>query len=48
MEVDITESVGMMFEYKYFDIDINDDVGLRDIDFESDGSALFVGISVHI
>ena len=48
VEVDITESVGMMFEYKYFDIDINDDIGLRDIDFESDGSALFVGISIHI
>lgn len=48
MEVDITESIGMMFEYKYFDIDINDDIGLRDIAFESDGSALFVGISIHI
>ena len=48
VEVDITESVGMMFEYKYFDIDINDDIGLRDIDFESDGSALFVGVSIHI
>ena len=48
MEVEITESIGMIFEYKHFDIDINDDIGLRDIDFESDGNAIFVGVSVHI
>ena len=48
MEVEITETIGMIFEYKHFDIDINDDIGLRDIDFESDGNAIFVGVSVHI
>ena len=48
MEVEITETVGMIFEYKHFDIDIDDDIGLRDINFESDGNAIFVGVSIHI
>lgn len=48
VEVGITEKVGMMFEYKHFNIDIDDDIGLRDISFESDGDALFVGVSIHI
>ena len=48
MEVEISEKVGMVFEYKHFDIDINDDIGLRDIDFESDGNAIFIGVSIHI
>lgn len=48
MELEITESIGMIFEYKYFDIDIGDDIGLRDISFESDGNAVFVGVSIHI
>lgn len=48
MEVEITETIGMIFEYKHFDIDISDDIGLRDVDFESGGNALFMGVSIHI
>lgn len=48
VEVAITEKVGMMFEYKHFNIDIDDDIGLRDISFESDGDALLLGVSIHI
>jgi len=47
-EIEISKRVGMMFEYKHFNIDVNDDIGIRDINFESDGDAIFLGVSIHI
>lgn len=48
VEFEISERVGMLFEYKHFNIDIDDDIGIREISFESDGDAFFVGVTIHI
>jgi len=47
-EFKITDRFGVTVEYKYFDYDINDDIGNKDFNVESDGSALFVGFAIHI
>ena len=47
-EVKLTDNIGLSFEYKYFDIDISDDIDDRNINIESDGHAVFVGVAIHI
>ncbi len=47
-EVKLTDKIGVSLEYKYFDIDISDDIDDRHINIESDGHALFVGVAIHI
>lgn len=44
--VDIEDNTTHLVDTNIFDF--NDDIRLCEIDFESDGSALFVGISIHI
>ncbi len=47
-EVKINDKIGLMVEYKYFDLDINDDIGNKDINIETDGHAIFAGIAIHL
>jgi len=47
-EIAISEKIGLTVEYKYFDFDINDDIGNRDINIESDGQALWLGVAIHL
>ena len=47
-EVKINERFGVTVEYKYFDFEIDDDIGNKNINIEGDGSALFVGLAIHL
>lgn len=47
-EFKISKLVGVTLEYKYFDFDIDDDIDDRDVEFESDGHTVFVGVALHL
>jgi len=47
-EFEINKDIGMTVEYKYFNFEVDDDIDDRDIEVESDGHALFVGVAIHI
>jgi len=48
IEFQFNNSVGLMLEYKYFNLDINDDINGRNVNLKSNGDAFFVGISIHL
>jgi len=48
VEFELSNKLGLIVEYKYFDLDLNDDIGDKNIDIESDGSAIFVGVAIHL
>jgi len=48
LEIEIQENIGLIIEYNYFDFEIDDDIDSRDVEIESDGHALFVGVAIHL
>jgi len=47
-EFEINKDIGMTVEYKYFDFEVDDDIDDRNIEIESDGHGLFVGVAIHL
>ncbi len=47
-EIKINDRVGVRVEYKYYDFDVDDDIGDKNFNIESDGSAVFVGVAIHL
>lgn len=48
VEFTVSDRVGIKLEYKQFSIDIDEDIGLRDIDVDTDGDGFFAGVSIRI
>lgn len=47
-EIELSDNLGLTVEYKYFDFDIDDDIGTRNINVKSNGQAVFVGVALHL
>lgn len=47
-EFKLSGNIGLRLEYKYFDFEVDDDIDDRNIEIESDGHAIFVGVTIHI
>lgn len=48
VEFEIDKNIGIMVEYKYFNFNVDDDIDDRNIEVESDGNGLFIGVAFHI
>jgi len=48
VEYQFNDSIGLVLEYKYFNLDIDDDIAGKNINVKSDGDAFFVGVSIHL
>ena len=48
VEFQFNERIGLMLEYKYFDLDIDDNISRKNINVKSNGDAFFVGVSIHL
>jgi len=47
-EVEVSKKIGVTVEYKYFDFEVDNDIDDREIEIESDGHALFMGVAIHL